>query len=219
MASSLPDDIVNVTISSLLNLVGVKPGDYDDRDEATKAIYLSIQLGLLQRQSRQMRAPLDHELAAQHLPAMTQKYIDDPEVIGKVATLINSITYTPYFARFVKTDAGKHFVPIQTKRIAQLTDEDASKLTQDQVAEVGQFYATLLLLQGQDEISEDDRKAAISRLTKWQRASSGTFAEETLERCLAALGGDKGEMGMMIQGAKMMLQAPLKSAEEPIFSS
>ena len=73
-----------------------------------------------------------------------------------------------------------------------MTDEDASKLTQDQVAEVGQFYATLLLLQGQDGISEDDRKAAISRLTKWQRASSGTFAEETLERCLAALGGDKG---------------------------
>ncbi|RXW23172.1 hypothetical protein EST38_g2714 [Candolleomyces aberdarensis] len=192
MASSVPDSIVNVTISSLLNLAGVAPGDYDDKDDATKARFLSIQLGMLQSQPRQMRAPLDHELAAKHLPELTEKYANDPEVIGRTATLINTISYTPYFARFVKTDAGKDFVPVQTKRIAQLTDEDASKLSRDQVAEIGQFYSTLLLLQGQDGISEDDKKATVSRLTKWQRAYSGTFAEETLERCLAALGGNKG---------------------------
>ena len=92
----------------------------------------------------------------------------------------------------MSTPAAEGLAAIETKRIAQVTDALSAELEQEQVAETGQWYAMLLIFQGHDGIDEGDKAGAVARLSKWKQQYNGTFAEETMDRCLGALSNDRG---------------------------
>jgi hypothetical protein len=94
---------------------------------------------------------------------------------------------SPYYVRYMKTPAAAEVTSKFAGRIAQLTDSVALSLPRDRVAEVGQFFATLLVLQGEDGISTDIKKAITKRFKSWSRKWQGTFAEETSDRCLITM--------------------------------
>lgn len=208
---SIPSDITNVTVGTLANLAGLVPGDYDDQPESLRLRLVSIQLGLLQRAAQRIQFCLHHELAARHLPGLVANYRAVHDLISVPSILINAIAYTPYFARFCTTDAGRGLTVLQTRRITALSGAEANKLDHENVAEITQFYSTLLLLQGQEGIPPEDKRAVIIRLKRW-RTMFKNFAitEQQIERCLGSLEGATGELRSMIQVAKVLLEAPLK---------
>jgi hypothetical protein len=59
----------------------------------------------------------------------------------------------------------------------------------DTVGEITQFLGTLLLLQGTSDVTEDDKKALLSKMSVWKRTYRGTgrTAEKASERCRALL--------------------------------
>ena len=69
----------------------------------------------------------------------------------------------------MKTSAAEDVTSIFAKRIASLTDSDAASISQDRVGEIGQFFATLLVLQGQEGISSETRNGLVARFKKWSR--------------------------------------------------
>lgn len=63
-------------------------------------------------------------------------------------------------------------------------------MTVDEVGEIGQFLATLLVLQGAADVDESDKGILIPKLNQWKRTYSGRLASDTSERCLALLNND-----------------------------
>lgn len=60
----------------------------------------------------------------------------------------------------------------------------------DSIAEIGQFLATLLLLQGIAEVDEADKATLVPKLKQWERRFQGRLASDTSERCLALITDD-----------------------------
>ncbi|EAU91896.1 hypothetical protein CC1G_04663 [Coprinopsis cinerea okayama7 len=213
MANPTADTLLNVTVESLATFSGVgDPSyDYDGKNERGGAAVLKAQLGILQQKPRPVQFAIHHELAAKYTPALVEKFKADTSVLGAPARLLNVISYTPYFVRFTKTPAGKDITSIFASRIAQLSDNNTFPLSQDEIAEIGQFFATLVVLQGQNGISEDDKKALLTRFKSWLRDS---FAGDTSERCLAVLNASR-EMQPMFDSIKHNLEGPLNKCGGP----
>jgi len=59
----------------------------------------------------------------------------------------------------------------------------------DIVGEITQLLGTLLFLQGLSQVSDDDKKALLSKMSEWKRSYRGTgrTAEKASERCRALL--------------------------------
>jgi len=87
------------------------------------------------------------------------------------------------------TPQGKGLAALQTKRTAQATD-NIDSMTVDDVGEIGQFLATLLVLQGTADLDELDKAILIPKLKQWERKYSVRLASDTSGRCLALLTDD-----------------------------
>ena len=84
---------------------------------------------------------------------------------------------------------GQGIAGLQTKRTAE-DAADIEKMDVDRVGEVGQFLATILLLQGTADVDEADKRVLIPKLKAWERSFRGRLASETSGRCIAILADD-----------------------------
>ena len=97
----------------------------------------------------------------------------------------------PYFVRFSGTPAGAGLVVLQAERI--LADKDnfnPGNKPIDEIAELGQLFSTLLVLQGVQDIKEEDRKKLFALMLQWVKTMPPVFAVEVVERCLMILEDD-----------------------------
>jgi hypothetical protein len=92
-----------------------------------------------------------------------------------------------YFVRFQRTPAGSDLAAIQAHRTA--TAPASMPLDIDTAGEITQFLGTLLLLQGTADVTGDDKKTLLSKMSKWKKMYRGTgrTAELASERCSALL--------------------------------
>jgi len=96
-------------------------------------------------------------------------------------------TSRSYFIRFQRSPAGSDLTALQAHRTA--TAAVSMPFDIDTVGEITQFLGTLLLLQGTSGVTEDDKKALLSKLSKWKNTYRGTgrTAEKASERCISLL--------------------------------
>jgi hypothetical protein len=97
----------------------------------------------------------------------------------------------------MRTSQGQGLAALQTKRTAQAA-ADISSMTVDDVGEIGQFLATLLVLQGTAEVDESDKAILVPKLKQWKRTYSGRLASDTSDRCLALLIDDPFVLSSLI---------------------
>ncbi|KAL0955721.1 hypothetical protein HGRIS_001939 [Hohenbuehelia grisea] len=132
--------------------------------------------------------------------------------INPPMTLLNVISYTSYFIRFLKTPEGYDITTLQAHRTAQEA-EYMSMLNATEVGEAGQFLSTLLLLQGAAAVADEDRNILIPKLRQWQRSFNG-LASDVSERCLAILTDDPN-MRSMMSSVKSMIERKLVQCNGP----
>lgn len=212
MASGAAFNIANVTADSLALFAGVAPGaatNLSPEEAAAQNRLLEGQFGYLQQQPKNAQAVVHHEGAAKYLPALVEKFKEETFIMGGPSALLNLFSYTPYFVRYMKTPPAKDVTSIFAVRIASLTDSSTASLSRNQIAEIGQFFATLLVLQGQEGISAETRKGVVARFKKWSRTLAGTFAADTSERCLVTLDPPSG-FAPMLASVRNKLEMPLK---------
>ncbi|KAH6910221.1 hypothetical protein BKA70DRAFT_1272516 [Coprinopsis sp. MPI-PUGE-AT-0042] len=203
------ESFLQVSVDSLARLSGVVAEPPLDQPPDVQAALLNAQLGILQRQPKSQQAVIDYEFAAKYMPVLVEKFKLEHDIMEGPSILLNRVSYTPYYVRYLKTPDAGEITSNFASRIARLTDDDASGLPRDRVAEIGQFFATLLVLQGQSGISVDTKKAVIDRFKSWGRQWRGTFAQDTSDRCLVVLDDSSG-FGPMLDDVKRKLEAPLK---------
>ncbi|KAJ7590605.1 hypothetical protein C8J56DRAFT_1046860 [Mycena floridula] len=191
------DEIYNVTPDSLARFAGLlsEPGN----DTLLKG-----QLGMIQRKPRDEQNKIHYQFSATFLPVLVQRFKDTPEVLSGLTTILNVITYTPYFVRFSRSPAGQGLAGIQAKRMAGSIPQ-IQTMDVDQVGELGQFLSTLMVLQGIQDISDEDKSLLLPHIKTWQSKFPGRLAAETSERCLALLSGD-GNQEYMMRRMKEMLE-------------
>jgi hypothetical protein len=88
-------------------------------------------------------------------------------------------------------DAGRDIMQIQAHRIAT---DDALVSDPDAISESCQFLSTLLVLQGCSELAPEDKRALLSKFTRWTREYDGEFASVVSERCLDILKDDRYDL-------------------------
>ncbi|KAJ7875730.1 hypothetical protein B0H14DRAFT_2343023, partial [Mycena olivaceomarginata] len=127
-------------------------------------------------------------VAARYLPGLVNLFKQTPGLLNCVTTLMNVISTTPYFVRFLRSPPGDGLAAFQVKRVAGAVDE-ISTMSADDVAEVGQFLSSVLLLQGIQDVAEDDKAILLLHLPIWGGKYPDRLASETAHRCIALLGG------------------------------
>ncbi|KAF7326610.1 hypothetical protein MVEN_02597700 [Mycena venus] len=206
----------DVTPESLVTWVGVLDDGNGDRPDSARSASLKAQLGILQTKPMAFQMKIysyASEVAAKYLPALVDLFRQRPEALGSVTTLINVISTTPYFIRFLRTPAGEGLAALQAKRVASYVDK-ISTMNADEVGEIGQFLSSILLLQGVQGVTEEDKAILLQHCPTWERRFPGRLASETAGRCLALLTADP-QMRQMMQGVKDMLESKLEKCGGP----
>ncbi|KAF9016110.1 hypothetical protein BDZ89DRAFT_1022994 [Hymenopellis radicata] len=176
---------------------------------------LHMQLGIVQAMPRPEGYKIYHEFAAKYLPALVEKYRASDDVFSVAALMLNNITFTPYFVRFINTPTAAGLAALQVKRILDGKDAfNPQTVSHTEIAELGQFLSTLLVLQGLDDIPADDRKKLFDQILQWVRTMPPVFAVETCERCLMMLENDAESRGMQ-RMVKASLEKGLKECGAP----
>ncbi|KIM82518.1 hypothetical protein PILCRDRAFT_820376 [Piloderma croceum F 1598] len=180
--------IMNVTVESLAGFCGLTGGEDQQADYRS----LMQQLGILQTRPMALQKKIHNEFAAKYLPALMSVYRESSGPLNAAMTMLNVISYTAYFVRFQRSSAGSDLAAIQAHRTA--IDPASTLLDIDTIGEITQFLGTLLLLQGTSGITEDDKKALLSKMNKWKNIYRGTgrVAEKASERCNALLARKSG---------------------------
>ncbi|KAJ7115565.1 hypothetical protein C8R43DRAFT_1038838 [Mycena crocata] len=207
------DSLWNVTPESLATSVGVLDDGKGDRPEVVRSVGLKSQLGIVQSKQVPAQMKIYSEVAAKYLPALVEIFRKRPEVLGSATTLINVISITPYFIRFLRTPTGQGLAALQVKRVASAATEIGS-MSVDDVGEIGQFMSTILLLQGIQDIAAEDKSILLHHLPIWERKFRGRLASETAGRCLALLTDDP-DMRQLMQGVKNMLESKVDQCGGP----
>ncbi|KAJ6520620.1 hypothetical protein DFH09DRAFT_1373358 [Mycena vulgaris] len=207
------DSLWNVTPESLVTWVGVIDDGKGDRPDSARSLNLKSQLGIIQSKPLPAQMKIYSEVAAKYLPALVDIFRQRPEALGSVTTLINVISTTPYFIRFLRTPAGEGIASLQAKRVAGAVDA-ISMMSVDDVGEVGQFLSSVLLLQGVQDVAQEDKEILLQHLPIWERKYRGRLASETASRCLGILRDDPG-MRPMMQQVKNMLEGKLDKCGGP----
>ncbi|KAJ8503538.1 hypothetical protein ONZ45_g10774 [Pleurotus djamor] len=203
---------MNPTPESLAALAGLI--NYDpDVDEGLKFRVLKGQLGMIQTWPRDEQTKIHSATAAKYLPAMAEKFRTETTSFNGPMVLLNIVSYTPYYVRFMASPAGQGIAALQTKRVAAEADK-ISTMSADDVAEIGQFLATILLLQGIEGVDENDKKTLIPKLRLWQRSFPGRLASETSMRCFALLTDDP-EMREPMAHVRSLLTGVLQKCQGP----
>ncbi|KIK05765.1 hypothetical protein K443DRAFT_130203 [Laccaria amethystina LaAM-08-1] len=216
MSAATPsvEALLNVSVDSLAKHVGVVDDGQGEVPDSSRSRLLKMQLGILQRQPREQQAPIhqsqapsDSELAAKYLPDLVQLFRSNSGVLSAPMTLLNVISYTPYFVRFLRSPAGQGIAALQTKRTAESAAE-IDGMNAGEVAEITQFLATILLLQTTSEVDEADKKILVKKLRQWAHIFPNSLALDTCERCLGLLTDDPSTRQMM-RGAKQFMERGL----------
>ncbi|KAJ7160916.1 hypothetical protein C8R46DRAFT_1105960 [Mycena filopes] len=207
------DALLNVTADSLVKWVALDDNDDAGRPDSARLVGLSSQLGIMQSRPLAIQMKMYSEVAAKYLPALTDKFRERPEIIGTAGMLINTISATPYFVRFLRSPAGAGLAAMQAKRVANSVNE-IPMMSVDNIGEIGQFLATILLLQGIEEVADEDKAILLQHLPIWERRFRGRLASETAGRCLALLSEDP-DMRPMMQGVKDILESKLDKCGGP----
>ncbi|KAK0459188.1 uncharacterized protein EV420DRAFT_1538791 [Desarmillaria tabescens] len=196
---------MNVSAESLAECCGVASNGQDAAPDILK-----IQLGVVQSwpQIEQKRAY--HELAAKYMPSLVEKFRTSDVPWGSTAVMLDVISFTPFFVRFLQTSAGQGLSAVQVQRmIASRNSFNPSTQSLHTIAEVCQFLATLLVLEGTEKITADEQKSLEEMLSGWLRSIPPVFASETCERCLTLLSADQ-ESRFMANSVKGMLEKALR---------
>ncbi|KAF7373497.1 hypothetical protein MSAN_00559600 [Mycena sanguinolenta] len=221
----------NVTPESLVTWVGVLDVDGSRDSPEARSASLKAQLGILQSKPMAFQMKIYSEVAAKYLPSLVDLFRQRPEALGSVTTLMNVLTTTPYFIRFLRSPAGAGLAALQAKRVAS-SDKEISAMNADEVGEVGQWLWTLLLLQGVQDVAEEDKTILLQNLPIWGRKFPGRLASDTTGRCQALLNDDPSvlfysaqilpplslhfsAMRPMMQGMKIMLESKLDKCGGP----
>lgn len=160
-----------------------------------------------------MNSLIFSEVAAKYLPALVDIFRQRPEVLGSATTLMNVISTTyvlvatarhvliqlprPYFIRFLRTPAGEGLASLQVKRIATAANEMGA-MSVDDVGEILQFCSSILLLQGVQDVDDEDKAILLKHLPDWERKYRGRLASETAGRCLALLNDDPSVFAVIL---------------------
>ncbi|KAI0091336.1 hypothetical protein BDY19DRAFT_935212 [Irpex rosettiformis] len=183
-------------------------------DEESGPVQLRMLLGYAQRLPRPQQDPVWHELAAKHLPELVTKFrSDDSGPLTPTARVINVISYTPYFIRFLSTPPARSpsLASLYTHRVSQHSQSLSASSNPDDVAETCQFLATLLLVQGTDDIQKQDKDSLLPVLRQWVKrpAFRGRLASDASERVVWLLTGDRS-MAQPLSMVRNHLIAPLE---------
>ncbi|KAK0195913.1 hypothetical protein F5146DRAFT_1027648 [Armillaria mellea] len=196
---------MNVSAESLAECCGVASNGQDSAPDILK-----IQLGVVQSWPQTEQKKVYHELAAKYMPSLVEKYRNSDVPWNSTAVMLNVISFTPYFVRFLKTEAGQGLSAVQAKRMVASRDSfNPSTESLQIIAEVCQFMATLLVLEGTEKITADEQKSLEAMLTAWLHGMPSAFAKETCERCLSLLSPDQ-ESRFMANSVKGMLEKVLR---------
>ncbi|KAK7014202.1 hypothetical protein R3P38DRAFT_3001621 [Favolaschia claudopus] len=206
--------ILNVTPESLVTWAGVLEGDLGNLPDSVREARLSNQLAILQSQPIGAQMKTHSQVAAKYLPSLIDLYRERDQVISSASTLINVITASPYFVRFLRTPGGNGIAALQTKRAAASIDQIDTTFNADSVAEIFQFLGTLLLLQGVQDVAPEDKAILLRHLPNCERKFVGRLASETAGRCMALLSDDP-YMRPMMQEVKRVLEQPLEQCGGP----
>ncbi|TFK26266.1 hypothetical protein FA15DRAFT_702911 [Coprinopsis marcescibilis] len=228
----MPNLLFKVDAIRLATLGGVGDIDYDSvesEDSSMEEDYMLLKVLLheLQKEPIQHQNALYCEVAAKRLPTLVAKVKSKNKLAGSYLTLLNAISYTPYFAHYACSEAASGLAAILASRIAQLhdatdkmevdsvdDDDDESKpLTASEIARAAELLATLLLVQGPEGISVKDKEAAIVVLERWRKQHLGKPAANMSERCLDLLRHPYQSMleGGEVKGPEgVCLEDPLK---------
>ncbi|KAK0486316.1 hypothetical protein IW261DRAFT_1454884 [Armillaria novae-zelandiae] len=187
---------MNVSAESLAECCGVAANGKDSAPDILK-----IQLGVVQSWPQTEQKKIYH-CKTYAFPRGKFRNSDVPW--DSAAVMLNVISFTPYFVRFLKTEAG------QAKRMVASKDSfNPSTQSLQIIAEVCQFMATLLVLEGTEQITADEQKSLEAMLAAWLRGMPSVFAKETCERCLSLLSSDQ-ESRFMANSVKGMLEKALR---------
>nr|GAT48156.1 predicted protein [Mycena chlorophos] len=178
--------------------------DFSDKAEMRRVKLLNAQLGLVQQQPKPAQMLIYSEVAAKYLPELVRLWRERPQAQNAAAELLNTTTTTAYFVRYMRSPAAVGLVGMQAKRIAEQFDTIATYAADD-VASLGQFLSTLLLLQGDEEVEIRDKELLVRRMPEWQTKYPGRLAEEVAERCLGVFRKEQMMMFMTGQMKKMLL--------------
>ncbi|KAJ7718602.1 hypothetical protein DFH07DRAFT_332989 [Mycena maculata] len=203
----------NVSAESLVSWVGVSDDGNRDLPETSRAFNLKSQLGIVQSKPLPAQMKIYSEVAAKYLPALMDLFRQTPEVISLVSTLVNVISTTPYFIRFLRSPAGEGIAALQAHRVANAVTEIPS-MSVDDVGEIGQFLSSLLILQGIQDVSAEDKAILLQHLPSWERQFRGRLASETAGRCIALFTDDPG-MRPMMDAVRNMLEGKLDKCGGP----
>jgi len=155
-----------------------------------------------------------HELAAKYLPTIAETFRATECAVNASMTLLNVISYTPYFIRFSKQPEGANLVAVHSRRLAA-KDPFPNGVDASTVGEVCQFLATLIVLQGTESIAPEDRTALAQRLREWKREYTRTFAAETSGRCLTLLNTSSADNVMITRTIKAKLDKGVENCNSP----
>ncbi|KAJ7889940.1 hypothetical protein B0H14DRAFT_3429419 [Mycena olivaceomarginata] len=209
------DSLWNVTPVSLVTWVGVLDDGNGDYADPARSVNLKAQLGILQSNPMPFQMNVYSEVAAKYLPSLVNLFRQRPEALGSVTTLINviSTTYTVLHSFFFVALPGAGLAALQAKRVASAVG-GISTMNADEVGEIGQFLATLLLLQGVQDVAEEDKTIILQHCPIWARRFPGRLASDTAGRCQALLNNDPS-MRQMLRGVKDMLESKLDRCGGP----
>ncbi|KAJ7075649.1 hypothetical protein B0H15DRAFT_866195 [Mycena belliarum] len=207
------DSMMNPTAHSLVSWVGLMDEDGAPPDPVNDLRGLKAQLGILQAAPISKQMKIYSETTATYMPALAAIFRQTPEVLGCISVLLNAISSSPYFVRFLRSPGGAGIAALQAKRVANAVNEIPS-MSVDDAAEICQFLSTLLLLQGVQDVAEEDKTILLKHLPIWERIFSGRLAAKTANRCLAQLTDDPA-MREMTRAVKTMLESKLEQCGGP----
>ncbi|THG98724.1 hypothetical protein EW145_g7378 [Phellinidium pouzarii] len=93
-------------------------------------------LGIVMALSREDQETVYCELAARHLPKLIKAFRESDVPNSAAMSLINMVTTTPYFVRFVRTSAAEGLHILQARRMAHKTLIDSDDDMQNAYAEI-----------------------------------------------------------------------------------
>ncbi|KAG5731775.1 hypothetical protein E4T56_gene812 [Termitomyces sp. T112] len=178
--------LLNVSAESLATYAGIINSDQNNSENKR---LLKTQLGIIQHQTRSSgQSPTHYEFAAKYTPALVDKFRAKDEVLSSSVTLLNVISHTPYFIRFLQTPARQGIASLQAKRTAE---------------------AVSLI-----DSMPSDEATLIPKLKQWKRHFPGTLASEASQRCIEQLRNDI-QMQYMMKVMKDMLKQSLNCCGAP----
>ncbi|PFH47362.1 hypothetical protein AMATHDRAFT_152229, partial [Amanita thiersii Skay4041] len=113
------------------------------------------------------------EFAAKYLPQLVNQFHTSEGPVNTAMTLLNNISDTSYFLRYLRLPEAQTLVNIQARRTV-LSSDSVDSFRYDDLGAAFQFLFTLVLLQGPHCMTEADKYALIVKAKHWYTVYRGT---------------------------------------------